>query len=117
MESKTKYIKLDEANFKTEVLESAQPVLVDFWAAWCAPCHVIAPVIEEVAAEFEGKAKVGKLDVDAYEGIGAQYGIRSIPTLIFFKDGEAVDRLTGVVPKNELVARLEALLEKTGSNA
>lgn len=117
MGSKAKFVTLNEKNFEAEVIQSTQPVLVDFWATWCAPCHVIAPTIEELAAEFEGKVKVGKLDMDASEGVGAQYGVRAIPTLIFFKDGEAVDRMTGVAPKNEIVARLEALLEKAGSNA
>lgn len=117
MRSKAKFVTLNEENFETEVIQSTQPVLVDFWATWCAPCHVIAPTIEELAAEFDGKVKVGKLDVDAYVGVGTRYGVRGIPTLIFFKDGEAVDRLTGVAPKNEIVTRLEALLEKAGSNA
>ena len=117
MGSKANFVTLNEKNFETEVIQSTLPVLVDFWATWCAPCHVIAPTIEELAAEFDGKVKVGKLDVDAYEGVGTRCGVRGIPTLIFFKDGEAVDRLTGVAPKNEIVARLDALLEKAGSNA
>ncbi len=117
MGSKANFVTLNEKNFETEVIQSTLPVLVDFWATWCAPCHVIAPTIEELAAEFDGKVKVGKLDVDAYEGVGTRYGVRGIPTLIFFKDGKAVDRLTGVAPKNEIVARLDALLEKAGSNA
>ncbi len=100
------YITLNEDNFKSEVLEGAEPVLVDFWASWCGPCHVIAPVIEELAVEFEGRAKVGKVDVDQNANLARQYGIRSIPTLLFFKDGRVVDQAVGMVTKKVLASQL-----------
>ncbi len=105
------YITLNEDNFKSEVLEGTEPVLVDFWASWCGPCHVIAPVIEELAADFEGRAKVGKLNFDGNEHVAAQYGIRSIPTLLFFKDGRVVDQAVGMVTKKALADKLNALLQ------
>ncbi len=106
-------ITLTEENFQTEVLQTPQPVLVDFRADWCRPCHALAPAIEELAADFLGKAKVGKLDVDVNPGLAAQYAIRSIPTLLFFKDGRVVDRMVGVVRKQELAGKLNALVQKT----
>jgi len=105
-----KYITLTEENFQSEVLESTQPVLVDFWAEWCGPCHAIAPVIEEVAVDFEGRAKVGKLEVDDHTSIAMQYGIRSIPTVLFFKDGQVVDEVTGIAPKKVIADKLNALV-------
>ncbi len=111
MNSNKNYMILTDANFQKEVLENSQPVLVDFWADWCGPCHMVAPAIEELAADFEGRAKVGKLDVDNNSRIAAQFGIRSIPTLLLFKDGQAVDQVTGVAPKTELVEKLNAVLE------
>lgn len=111
MAQNKKYITLTDANFQSEVLESPEPVLVDFWADWCGPCHTIAPVIEELAAEFEGQAKVGKLDVDTNPHIAAEYGIRSIPTLLFFAGGEVVDRVVGVVHKKNLADKVHALLQ------
>ncbi|HLT46013.1 MAG TPA: thioredoxin [Rubricoccaceae bacterium] len=109
MADNAKYVILSDANFEQEVLQSDQPVLVDFWAAWCGPCRVIAPAIEEIATEYEGRAKVGKLDVDHNPQVAMRYGIRSIPSLIFFKDGRPVDQMIGVVPKNVLAQKLEAL--------
>ncbi len=117
MKDTSKYITLTENNFESEVVQSTQPVLVDFWAGWCGPCHVIAPVIEELAAEFGEKAKVGKLNVDDAAGVAAQYGIRSIPTLLFFKDGRVVDRVIGVVPKQELADKLNELVQQTSAVA
>ena len=107
---------LTDANFQKEVLESPEPVLVDFWADWCGPSHMIAPAIEEVAADFEGRAKVGKLDVDANGKIAGQYGIRSIPAILLFKDGQVVDQMLGVAPKFELTNKLNGLIQNGEKN-
>lgn len=111
MAENSRYVTLTGDNFKGEVLKSTEPVLVDFWADWCGPCHRIAPIIEEMAAQFEGRAKVGKLNVDDNAPIAAQYRIRSIPTLLFFKDGQVVDQVIGVVPKKMLADKLDVLLQ------
>ena len=96
-----------ESNFKSEVLESKLPVLVDFWADWCGPCKMIAPVVDELAKEYSGKIKVGKVDVDSNSSIASQYGIMSIPTLIFFKGGRVMAQLTGVQSKASLKQKIE----------
>ena len=106
-------VTLDTDNFESEVLQSEQPVLVDFWADWCPPCKAIGPVIEEIATEFEGVARVGKVDVDQNKSLAERYAIGSIPSLLFFRNGEVVDRVQGVVPKSDLTAKLRALSERT----
>ena len=98
-----------DANFEAEVLNSDQPVLVDFWATWCGPCRTIAPTIEELASDYDGRARVVKLDVDNNPQTAMKYGIRSIPSLLFFKDGRPVDQMVGVVPKKVLAEKLDAL--------
>ncbi|RMD88790.1 MAG: thioredoxin [Calditrichaeota bacterium] len=105
-----KPVTITDENFETEVLNSDKPVLIDFWAEWCGPCKAIAPAIEELAEEFEGKVKVGKLDVDNNQKIPIQYGIRSIPTLLFFKNGTVVDTIIGAVPKQQIKSKLEELV-------
>ncbi len=106
-----KYGTLTDTNFREEVLENKQPVLVDFWADWCGPCHIIAPAIEELADDFDGQVKVGKVEVDNNQRVAAQYDIRSIPTLLFFKDGQVVDRVVGIVPKKGIAEKLNAFLQ------
>jgi len=104
-----KAITITDANFE-EVINSGKPVLVDFWAEWCGPCRMIAPVVEEMAGEYEGRAVIAKLDVDANPNISMKYGIRSIPTLLVFKDGQVVDKQVGAVGKPVLTQKLEAQL-------
>lgn len=97
-------------NFESEVLQSKEPVLVDFWATWCGPCRLIAPVIEELAGDYAGKAKIGKLDVDNNQRVALEYGVRSIPTLLVFQNGKVVDTIIGAVPKNTIVQKLNTVL-------
>lgn len=95
-------VKVDASNFKSEVLESAEPVVVDFWAEWCGPCKMIAPSLEEIAVELQGKVKVAKLNIDENPELAAQFGVRSIPTLAIFKGGEVADIAVGARPKTAL---------------
>ena len=103
-------IALTDDTFADEVLSADIPVLVDFWAAWCGPCRMVGPIVEELAGDYEGKAKVCKLDVDAAQKIAGEYGIRSIPTLLIFKDGKVADQIIGAVPKAQIAAKLDAAL-------
>ncbi|HEY5536493.1 MAG TPA: thioredoxin [Ignavibacteria bacterium] len=103
-------IQITDSNFAQEVEQSDIPVLLDFWAVWCGPCKMIAPIVEELAGEFEGKAKIGKVDVDNNPLIASKFGIRSIPTLLIFKGGKKVDEIVGAVPKPMIVSKLKAQL-------
>jgi thioredoxin 1 len=112
--NKIKFIKMavefTDANFEELALKSDKPVLVDFWAEWCGPCRMVGPLVEEIANEYDGKAIVGKVNVDQHPNISAKYGIRSIPTIIFLKNGEVVDKSVGAVPKSQLAEKLDAAL-------
>ena len=101
-----KPIELTDSNFQAEVIKADTPVLIDFWAEWCGPCKIIAPVVEEIAIEYQGKLKVGKVDVDNNQQVAMQFGIRSIPTLLIFKGGKVVDQVVGAVPKKMLVEKI-----------
>lgn len=103
-------VEFTDANFDELALKTDKVVMVDFWAAWCGPCKMVGPIVEEIASDFDGKAVVGKVDVDKYGSISANYGVRNIPTIIFLKNGELVDKSVGAVPKATLVAKLEALM-------
>ncbi|MEC4117596.1 thioredoxin [Myroides phaeus] len=102
-------LEITDATFEEVVLKSDKPVMVDFWAVWCGPCKMLGPVVEEISTEMEGKAVVGKVDVDANQEFAAKYGIRNIPTVLIFKDGEVVGRQVGVAPKKTYVDAIEAL--------
>ena len=100
-------VTLTETNFSLEVLKSPTPVLVDFWAEWCGPCKMIAPILDELASEYDGKVKVGKLNIDEFQSIAIQYGVRAIPTLLIFKDGEVAEQVVGLRSKRDLKANLD----------
>ncbi len=103
-------LEFNEKNFEEEVLKSDQPVVVDFWAAWCGPCRSMAPVIEQLAEDFKGKAKVGKLNVDENQSLAMRYGIKGIPTLLFFAQGEVVDQEVGYTPKDVIESKINKIL-------
>jgi len=103
-------IELTDDNFTTEVVEADRPALVDFWASWCGPCRMVGPIVAELAGEYEGKAKICKLDVDAAQKTAGEYGIRSIPALLIFKDGKVADQVIGAVPKSQITEKLDAVL-------
>lgn len=103
-------LQFNDSNFQEKVLNADKPVLVDFWAEWCGPCRMIGPLVEELATEYEGKAYIGKVNVDENPSIAEQYGIRSIPTLLVFKGGEVVDKLVGALPKNKISEKIQAQL-------
>jgi len=103
-------IEITDSNFEEIVMKSNKPVMIDFWAVWCGPCRMVAPIVEEMSEEFHGKAVIGKLDVDNNPNISAMFGIRSIPTMLYFKDGKVVDKVVGAAPKNTLTQKLNAQL-------
>ena len=103
-------LEFTDANFEELVIKADKPVIIDFWAEWCGPCRMVTPIIEEMSKEFDGKAVIGKMDVDSNPKTAMKLGIRNIPTLLFFKDGEQVDKQVGFVPKTVLVSKLEKFL-------
>ncbi|MCQ2158036.1 MAG: thioredoxin [Bacteroidales bacterium] len=102
--------KIITSNNISEILATSQPVVVDFWATWCGPCRVLGPTIDEIATEFDSRAVVAKCNIDDCEDVAVEYGIRNIPTLLFFKDGQVVDRKVGVISKQEIAEKLESLM-------
>ncbi|MBN3034032.1 MAG: thioredoxin [Bacteroidales bacterium] len=103
-------LEITDVNFEEIVLKSDKPVLVDFWAEWCGPCRMVGPIVQDIGQEYEGRVVVGKLDVDNNPGVPGKFGIRNIPTILFFKNGQVVDKQVGAVPKQILVNKLEAIL-------
>jgi thioredoxin 1 len=110
-------VEINEANFESEVLQATQPVVVDFWAEWCGPCKMLAPVLEEIARDQAGRVKVGKVNIDGNPGLAARYGIRSIPTLLYFSGGELLGQTIGAAGKQAILSQLEALSPATAGAA
>lgn len=117
MNPQSSYVTLTDDTFATEVLESSIPVLVDVWAPWCGPCRVIGPVVEQIAQDFNGRAKVGKLNIDDHPRLATRYGVRAVPTLLIFQNGRVVDEIIGVVPKSVLAEKLNALVQQLNTVA
>ena len=103
-------IEFNEGNFSAEVIDADVPVLVDFWAPWCGPCKMVAPIVEELATEYSGRLKVGKLNTDDNQQLAVQYGVMSIPTLMIFKNGEVVERIIGAQPKEQLTGKIDTVI-------
>src|SRR5690606_38959666 len=103
-------IEITDANFEELVVNADKPVMIDFWAVWCGPCRMIAPIVEEMSKEYEGKAIIGKVDVDSNPGVATKYGIRNIPTVLFVKNGEIADKQVGAAPKQSFTSKLDVLL-------
>jgi thioredoxin 1 len=103
-------IEVNQSNFETEISQADMPVMVDLWAAWCGPCRAVAPIVEEIATEFDGKAKIAKINIDENPAIAAKYNVMSIPTLLFFKDGEVQEQIIGLVSKEKIAEKLNSLL-------
>jgi thioredoxin 1 len=103
-------LEITDENFQDLVMKSDKPVMIDFWAEWCGPCRMVGPVVEEISKEYDGKAVVGKVDVDKNPQLSVQFGVRNIPTIIFVKNGEVVDKSDGAVPKTQLTSKLDAIL-------
>ena len=103
-------IEITDENFQDLVMKSDKPVMIDFWAEWCGPCRMVGPVVEEISKEYDGKAVIGKVDVDKNPQLSVQFGVRNIPTIIFVKNGEVVDKSVGAVPKAQLTSKLDAIL-------
>lgn len=103
-------LEITDANFEELVMKEEKPVMIDFWAVWCGPCRMIAPIVEEMSGEYDGRAIIGKVDVDSNPNIAMKYGIRNIPTVLFVKGGEIVDKQVGAAPKASFTAKLDALL-------
>ena len=100
-------VTLTDTNFDQEVLKAATPVLVDFWAEWCGPCKMVAPILDELASEYDGKVKIGKVNIDEFQGLATQYGIRAIPTLLLFKEGQVADQIVGLRSKRDFKTKLD----------
>ena len=105
--SASNIVTLTDTNFKEEVLDSMMPVLVDFWAEWCGPCKMVAPILDDLATEYDGKVKIGKVNIDDFQGLASEYGVRAIPTLLVFKDGQVADQIVGLRTKRDFKSKLD----------